>query len=155
MKYVIEINNHAMNDPFTPALYRAKGFRTLVFDEVGLNKLTPLSDAIGHIIKEEREQAYRDGFENGEREGYDKAHAECVAKSTRSYNDGFDAGEEELKGIVLNFLRSMVENSENKCKPEVRIFDSCDDCIHGNKPCWANPCVDCKHSHDDFFERKA
>lgn len=160
MKYVIEINDHPMNDSCTPALYRAKGFRTLVFDEVGLNKLTPLSDAIGDIIKEEREEAYNIGYDKG----YDKAHAECVAKNTRSYNNGYSEGledgfkdgktegEEELKGIVFDFLKSMVEKSESKFKPEVQIFDACDDCRYAHKEAYEMPCVDCKHSHRDFYE---
>lgn len=158
MKYVIDIEENAINECNSPdkALFKAKNFRTLVFDEVGLSKMTPLADAIGDVISMEREQAYREGFDNGEQEGYDKAHAECVAKNTRSYNDGFDDGEEELKGIVLDFLRSMVKDqTESKCKPEVRIFDSCEDCVHGDKPGWANPCVNCKQSHKDYFERKA
>ena len=151
MKYVIEINDHAMNDPFTPALYRAKGFKTLVFDEYGLSKLTPLADAIGDIIKKEREEAYDTGMECG----YYKAHAECVAKSTRSYNDGFDDGEEELKGIVLDFLKSIGKGqTESKYKPQAKDYGGCEDCVHEDKPEWANPCVDCKHNHPDHFIRK-
>lgn len=157
MKYIIEIEDNPCNEPFSESIWRAKNFRTLVFDKVGLSKLTPLDDAgaLGDVIKMEREQAYREGFENGEQEGYDKAHAECVAKNTRSYNDGFDAGEEELKGIVLDFLQSMVNGqAESKRKPEVSIFDSCEDCVHVDKPCWANPCNVCKHSHEDRFEAR-
>ena len=48
MKYVIEIDD----EPFArksalygeEALYRANGFRSLVFDETGLKKLTPLTE---------------------------------------------------------------------------------------------------------------
>lgn len=140
MKYVIDIEDKPCNEPFSESIWRAKNFRTLVFDKVGLMKLTPLADAIGDVISMEREQAYREGFDNGEQEGYDKAHAE----------------EEELKGIILDFLKSMVKGqTESKCKPEVRIFDSCEDCVHGDKPVWAIPCIDCKHRHEDCFERKA
>lgn len=157
MKYIIDIEDKPCNEPFSESIWRAKNFRTLVFDKVGLSKLTPLDDsgALGDVIKMEREQAYREGFENGEEEGYDKAHAECVAKNTRSYNDGFDAGEEELKGIVLGFLRSMVKGqTESKHKPEANDYDGCEGCVHADKPEWANPCVDCKHNHLDHFIRK-
>ena len=48
MKYIIEIEDEPFgrnDDPLIPhgmdELYRAKGFRSLVFDENGLNKLTP------------------------------------------------------------------------------------------------------------------
>ena len=151
MKYVIDIEDNPCNEPFSESIWRAKNFRTLVFDKVGLSKLTPLSDAIGDIIKEEREEAYNIGYDKG----YDKAHAECVAKSTRSYNDGFDAGEEELKGIVLDFLRSMVkEQTKCKYKPEAKDYSFCTDCVHDEKPEWANPCADCKHNHLDHFIRK-
>ena len=168
MKYVIDIEDMAVNEcnERRYALFKAKNFRTLVFDDVGLSKLTPLADAIGDVISMEREQAYREGFENGEREGYEKAHVECVGKSTRNYNDGYSEGledgfkdgktegEEELKGIVLDFIKNMViGRTESKYKPEVKIFDSCEDCVHADKPEWANPCVECKHSHKDMYER--
>ena len=163
MKYIIEIEDNPCNEPFSESIWRAKNFRTLVFDKVGLSKLTPLDDAgaLGDVIKMEREQAYRDGFDNGEQEGYEIAHAECVAKNTRSYSDGFDAGEEELKGIVLGFLRSMVKDqteskykTKRKYKPEAEEYSFCDECVHDEKPEWANPCADCKHNHIDHFIRK-
>ena len=156
MKYVIDIEDKAVNEcnERRKALFKAKNFRALVFDEVGLNKMTPLADAIGDTIKEEREEAYNFGFDNGKEYGYNKAHAECVAKSTRSYNDGFDAGEEELKGIVLDFLKGMVKGqTESKYKHEAKDHDGCDGCVHEHKPDWANPCVDCKHNHMDLYER--
>ena len=159
MKYVIDIEENAVNECNSPdkALFKAKNFRTLVFDEVGLSRLTPLSDAVGDIIKEEREEAYNIGYDKG----YEIAHAECVARNTRSYNDGFDAGEEELKGIVLDFLRGMVNGqTESECKtkskykPVAEDYSFCTDCVHEDKPEWANPCADCKHNHIDHFIRK-
>lgn len=155
MKYVIEINDHPMNDSCTPALYRAKGFRALVFDQNGLNKLTP--------FETERAKAWNEGFQVGtwssEQKGYDKG-------VKHGYNDGYSEGledgfkdgktegEEELKGIVLDFLRSIVKGqTENKFKPEVAIFDACNDCRYAHKEAQEMPCVDCKHSHKDFYER--
>lgn len=53
MKYIIEIED----EPLTrdgEAVYRAKGFRSLVFDENGLKKLTPLTEYMSKY-KPERE----------------------------------------------------------------------------------------------------
>lgn len=51
MKYIIEIENEPFgrnDDPFFPhgmdELYRAKGFKSLVFDKNGLDKLTPYTE---------------------------------------------------------------------------------------------------------------
>ena len=59
MKYIIEIED----EPFTrksalygeEALYRANGFKSLVFDETGLKKLTPLTEYMSKYNKPERE----------------------------------------------------------------------------------------------------
>lgn len=101
MKYVIDIREHAMNDPFTPALYRAKNFNALVFDENGLKKLTPLEEEVkeaeqkayergyrvGRIIcdAEVRDKAYRDGLKHG----YDK----CLDDMRKNNGDGLGCNE--------------------------------------------------------------
>lgn len=65
MKYIIEFDEV----PYTPdgslpyqgeRLYRAKGFKSLVFDECGLNKLTPY-----YVDDQEKKQSYRKGYADG------------------------------------------------------------------------------------------
>ena len=63
-KYVIEIEDGAFlkdmsnigwmnpeNQMKNERLYRVKGFKSLVFDEVGLSKLIPLEDYIRRILE--------------------------------------------------------------------------------------------------------
>lgn len=44
MKYVIEIEDVPMIDPKGYKVWRAKNFKTLVFDEIGLRKLDKIED---------------------------------------------------------------------------------------------------------------
>ena len=60
MKYIIEIENEPFgrnDDPFFPhgmdELYRAKGFKSLVFDQNGLDKLTPYTETDREAIENE------------------------------------------------------------------------------------------------------
>ena len=60
MKYIIEIENEPFgrnDDPFFPhgmdELYRAKGFKSLVFDQDGLDKLTPYTEPDRQDIEDE------------------------------------------------------------------------------------------------------
>jgi hypothetical protein len=83
MKYIIEIEDEPFgrnDDPVIPhgmdELWRAKGFRSLVFDKNGLEKLTPLSD-----IEDLQRSAYQRGFEAGFREG----------RTRRTLSEGQDA----------------------------------------------------------------
>ena len=152
MKYVIEINDHPMNDSCTPALYRAKGFRALVFDQNGLDKLIPFGT--------ERIKAWNEGYDVGHKFGkqetYDKGYDEGYDVGVESgrdkgYIDGFEAGKEAMKEIVMKNLTKFVDGS--KFKPEVAIFDACDDCRYAHKTEYEIPCADCKHSHKDYYER--
>jgi len=59
-KYIIEIEEEPYVRRGENALYRAKGFNSLVFDQFGLDKLTPLD--------KELEEAYQKGFEVGQHE---------------------------------------------------------------------------------------
>lgn len=149
MKYVIDIEKMAVNEcnEKRDALFKAKNFRTLVFDEYGLSKLTPLEtermkawnegyDAGKQIGKQEANQDYGKGYDKGCYEGYET---------------GFEEGKEAMKEIVMKNLTKFVDVS--KFKPEVKIFDACDDCRYAHKKEYEIPCADCKHSHKDYYER--
>ena len=160
MKYVIEINDHPMNDSCTPALYRAKNFKTLVFDDYGLSNMKPLDEVIEEVIDERRTEIWNKGYNighaNGKAVGYDHAYDEGYDAGVESgrnkgYIDGFEAGKEAMKEIVMKNLTKFVDGS--KFKPEVKIFDACDDCRYAHKEAYEMPCVECKHSHKDMYER--
>lgn len=128
MKYVIEINDHAINDSCTPALYRAKGFRALVFDQNGLNKLTPFEtermnawnegyDAGKKKDTQEVKQEYFDkGYRVGKHDadkseydrGYENGYAQCEEDMKCGYDEGYDegveAGKNAMREIVMNNL---------------------------------------------------
>ena len=86
-KYIIEIED----EPFVrlsalfgeEGLYRAKGFNSLVFDQVGLGKLTPLD--------KELEEAYLQGRHDAEQ---DLARA--------AYKEAYQNGYDEAKRIYQN-----------------------------------------------------
>lgn len=59
-KYIIEIEEEPYVRRGENALYRAKGFNSLVFDQFGLDKLTPIDKAL--------DEAYQKGFEVGQHE---------------------------------------------------------------------------------------
>lgn len=109
MKYVIEINDHPMNDPFTPALYRAKGFKTLVFDEEGLSKLTPLNEEVYST----KNAVWNNGFVAGKQEGKKEANQDYGKGYDKGYDKGYETGFEEgkeaMKEIVINNLRKILE----------------------------------------------
>ena len=157
MKYVIEIEDRPTNSIATyPDLYRVKGFRALVFDEVGLKKLTPFDEAVNVEKNTAWNKGYDAGHKNGKAESYDKGYDEGYDVGVESgrdkgYIDGFEEGKEAMKEIVMKNLTKFVDGS--KFKPEVAIFDACDDCRYAHKEAHEMPCVDCKHSHKDYYER--
>lgn len=82
-KYIIEIDSHMTNKKGD--LYGVKGFRSLVFDQNGIEKLTPYDE----------ESAYAEGYTNGEskfREVRDKVEQEA-------YQRGYDAGSHEATSL--------------------------------------------------------
>ena len=93
-KYIIEIEDEPFgrnDDPNIPhgmdELYRAKGFNSLVFDQVGLDKLTPLDKALSNELGE----AYQKGYEVGSHEA-----------TTLEYQQGLDDAWEAARTIVRN-----------------------------------------------------
>ena len=79
-KYIIEIEDK----PFVrlsalfgeEGLYRAKGFNSLVFDQFGLDKLTPLD--------KELEEAYQKGYDTG-------SHEATMIEYQQGLNDAWEA----------------------------------------------------------------
>lgn len=83
MKYIIEIEDvpfskvriDADNGAQNINLYRAKGFNSLVFDQFGLDKLTPLDTVLEEVL----EGAYQKGYVVGQHEA-----------TTLEYQQGLD-----------------------------------------------------------------
>lgn len=92
-KYIIEIEDVPFSKVHIDAdgaqninLYRVKGFSALVFDEHGLDKLTPFDKALNN----ELEETYQKGFEAGSHEA-----------TTLEYQQGLNDAWECAKRIVL------------------------------------------------------
>jgi hypothetical protein len=157
MKYIIEIEDEPFgrnDDPYIPhgmdELYRAKGFNTLVFDQFGLDKLTPLDKALeeayqkgvhdGSIdVKERVDGAYQKGFEAGQHEATTLEYQqglndawECARRLVweTSLNEaehmGFIAKEESaeiLRDYTVTDAMKAVELYDKKLEAEIKVGD--------------------------------
>ena len=120
-KYIIEIED----EPFVrlsalfgeEGLYRAKGFNSLVFDQFGLDKLTPLD--------KELEEAYQKGFEAGQHEAttleYQQGLDDAWNAARKICNEPEDGGLPasavvELFGRNGSILGCSAQNAINKLK---------------------------------------
>ena len=88
-KYVIELEDKAFSQSEAPLtedemLYRVKGFRSLVFDKNGLDKLTPLKDE----IKEAYDRGYAQGLIQGRVDARTEAEAIRVGDEVEVINSG-------------------------------------------------------------------
>ena len=100
-KYIIEIED----EPFVrlsalfgeEGLYRAKGFNSLVFDQFGLDKLTPLDKALSSELGE----AYHKGFEAGQHEA-----------TTLEYQQGLDDAWEAANWLLNNVVAEAYDLSD-------------------------------------------
>ena len=107
MKYIIEIED----EPFVrlsalfgeEGLYRAKGFNSLVFDQFGLDKLTPLDKALDEAYLQGRHDAEQDlaraSYEEAYQKGYEVGSHEAT---TLEYQQGLDDAWEAARTIVRN-----------------------------------------------------
>lgn len=80
MKYIIEV------EPIpNTTLYKAKGFNTLVFDEIGLSKLTPMTATANSLHKGDvfttKNGSIKYQFENYSDEG----HINCINLKNHRY----------------------------------------------------------------------
>lgn len=105
-KYIIELED----DPFKQytdvdePLYRVKGFRSLVFDEVGVSKLEPYIDRDIERIKKE---AYDDGYKAAERKCVEQLvqinkaqKADMEANKEQAYQRGLSDAWKTAKEII-------------------------------------------------------
>lgn len=72
MKYIIDLDPFMRYGDTFPLLWQARGFRTLVFDQYGLSKLTPLNEenCIEHLresgwMPDHDEEIYKQGYYDG------------------------------------------------------------------------------------------
>lgn len=141
MRYVIDIKDIAYAGG-EPKLWRAKGFRTLVFDAEGLSRLTPLDKLMECEIAEAEDRGYEKGYDVG-----------CEA--------GIEAGKKMMRDTVTRNLHKMLEKSDlliksdavEKQKPEADGYDSCLSCRWIDSSEESYPCNECKHCYNDKYER--
>lgn len=108
-KYIIEIEDVPFSKVHIDAdgaqninLYRVKGFSALVFDEHGLDKLTPFD--------KELEEAYQKGLEEGKKQAKVQAHLDVCHDIERvahgNYQKGLDDAWVAAKKICTNWMIS-------------------------------------------------
>lgn len=140
MKYIIEIEEEPFgrnDDPVIPhgmdELYRAKGFNSLVFDQFGLDKLTPLDTVLEEVL----EGAYQKGFEVGQHEATTLEYKqglndawEAITKIAKMYDGerGKIFGDTRISNILNKYSVSEIIDKlkayEEQQKPdEIKVGD--------------------------------
>lgn len=127
MKYIIEIEDQ----PFVQhcflngesAVYRAKGFKSLVFDECGLEKLKPFNDdaCIDHLkftgwmkrhdnmvidcFGEENVKSIKESWDDGMRYGFQMAHriAELEDSELIKAGIGLDYTSDDAESVITKY----------------------------------------------------
>lgn len=133
-KYVIELDKEQLleydkdTDTYFRTLYKAKGFNALVFDQFGLDKLTPLD--------KELEEAYQQGKHDAEqdlaRAAYDEAYQKGVHDGSLdvkervdgAYQKGFEAGQHEA--TTLEYQQGLDDAWE--CAKKIALIKTDEDC---------------------------
>ena len=120
MKYIIEVE-----DGSTKGLYKAKGFNTLVFDDAGLKKLEPVSDALQH--------GYDEGYQEGLTNAWElakkiilpvKPHCNNFTAQDLSYIFGVDGYEDVMSRFSASeVLAKFREYEEEQKKAELKVGD--------------------------------
>lgn len=87
-RYIIEIEEvcPAMLNDGSDALYRIKGFRSLVFDKYGLNMLKKLEPALAEVYRNGYEAAFDDGVKAGKLAAEGNSYAEGLADGRKEFH---------------------------------------------------------------------
>ena len=148
-KYIIEIED----EPFVrlsalfgeEGLYRAKGFNSLVFDQFGLDKLTPLDKALSSELGE----AYQKGFEAGQHEA-----------TTLEYQQGLEEGKKQAKAQahldVCHDIERVARANYQKGVEEgkARNENGCVGCRYDNGRIDHSPCDYCCNAYSNQWSAK-
>ena len=88
-RYIIEIEEvcPAMLNDGSDALYRIKGFRSLVFDKYGLNMLKTLEPALADAYRNGYEAAFDDGVRAGKLATEGNSYAEGFADGKKAFHE--------------------------------------------------------------------
>ena len=103
-RYIIEIEEvcPAMLNDGSDALYRIKGFRSLVFDKYGLNMLKELKPALAEVYRNGYEAAFDDGVKAGK-----------LAADGGAYQQGLKDGYEEGQKDVWDWCGEYIVAEED------------------------------------------
>ncbi len=137
-KYIIELedeNYHQYSDSEpSDYLWKVKGFNALVFDEVGISKLTPYTEP---DLKQIKADAYNDGYKAGReaekvrqpdlekvrQKAYDKAYADAVCNCSEGCShveqvkvDAYLKGLNDGQGVIFaSTQNNAFNNGYKKC----------------------------------------
>lgn len=124
-KYIIELedeNYHQYSDSEpSDYLWRVKGFNALVFDEVGISKLTPYTEPDLELIKE---KAHTNGYGEGYQDGYSEGmndylqNPEVKEESDRAYAHGYSDAESKFSEIRKEAYEQGQKDLRKSCVPK-------------------------------------
>lgn len=122
-KYIIELedeNYHQYSDSEpSDYLWRVKGFNALVFDEVGISKLTPYTEPDLELIKE---KAHTNGYGEGYQDGYSEGmndylqNPEVKEESDRAYAHGYSDAESKFSEIRKEAYEKGFKDAAHNCE---------------------------------------
>ncbi len=106
-KYIIELEDTPFTKQDGSRLYRVKGFNSLVFDDVGLSKLTPYDKrAIVH-----------EAYERGKVIGYEEGFKEARLRTSLSAAQGKISNPyEDLRAIMAASFEKLFKSLEDDLK---------------------------------------
>lgn len=148
-KFVVEVDK-VLSDADSPfiegELYRIKGFKSLVFDEFGLDKLRKInSDYIDDNSEQAQNEAYDSGYTDGMDEAWEMAKKIILSEDNEehySYEELEDIfgdvqrygvpGYEVFKTLAPQQAKAKIEEWE-KSKEEIKVGDEVFHGINGNE----------------------
>lgn len=148
MKYIIEIEDEPIN-----GLYKAKNFKTLVFDEYGLKQMEKVEEAVKDALDELRigDEIVVDGSpeywcgvvtymnEYGFQIMSSDGDTEMFGKYVKYHKTGRHFSQ------VADLLRSMQADWHPR-EDDVKLgYEGCNHCTYMDKAEHEYPCVDCTH----------
>lgn len=122
-KYIIELedeNYHQYSDSEpSDYLWRVKGFNALVFDEVGISKLTPYTEPDLELIKKKaRDNGYSEGYQDGYSRGMNDylQNPEVKEESDRAYAHGYSDAESKFSEIRKEAYEKGFKDAAHNCE---------------------------------------
>ena len=155
-KYIIEIEEEPLvrKSAFhgETAVWRASGFNSLVFDNNGLDKLTPYTEP---DIEQIRNDAYSKGHNDGLKVGYENLKAVECERIDKAYKRGYDDAKHECQDcqkIMTDAEQERVDKAYQQGLEDARNRKAtCEFCEYVGNDDSNEPCVRCCCGYINMF----